>query len=439
MGRCRGLNNISIKLLVKKGSDGQCVLKHLKLLDVLGTDVGLSGIEHVLASIPRITHINCAGGVLPAALKLLRCGSVAPPFHLEKLDAKNVTSLFRSEEKPTGFPLDMSAFANVKILAITLEYRKELELLKGFNSLRDLDKLMLQLYFFPDYRPPKSLDDESDGKMKVIPFEPHVSGLIQNFGGSLKKLHLQTVSQVSFLTVGQSCPNLHHLFVSFCNVKLETNVSDLQKCFQHVEWLSLQQRRHGSRPKGTSATEYEDFLLCLLSPMHRLKKKLDMDGIKLGNRFLLNLISRNPLTHLERVCPFSRAGRVDWGLTMTNRDLLMLLADRPRLHQFLIRANHEIRRQCKARGWDIQFLPACLNVYWHWHGWPGHASAKWSLRTRVGCVAGHPGTQQSTGHCVAGHPGTQRSTVHCVTGTRIHSIVLFLFKFSLKCVCQWFD
>ena len=186
VGRCRGLNNISIKLLVKKGSDGQCVLKHLKLLDVLGTDVGLSDIEHVLASIPRITHINCAGRVLPAALKLLRCGSVAPPFHLEKLDAKNVTSLFRSEEKPTGFPLDMSAFANVKILAITLEYRKELELLKGFDSLRDLDKLMLQLYFFPDYRRPKSLDDESDGKMKVIPFEPHVSGLIKNLVAAWK-------------------------------------------------------------------------------------------------------------------------------------------------------------------------------------------------------------------------------------------------------------
>ena len=439
---CRGVNDISIKLLVKKGSDGQCILKHLKEIDVLETDVGLSGIEHVLTSIPTITHINCGGRVLPVALKLLRRGSVAPPFHLKKLDAKYLASLFCSEENPTGFPLDMSAFANVKILAITLEYRKELELLKCFYSLQNLDKLTLQLYYFY-YSPPESLDDDSDGKMKVIPFEPHLSGLIQNIGGSLKELCLETASQISFLTIGQSCPNLHRLDVSFRYVKPEMNVSDRQNCFQHVEYLSLRQRRHGSRPEGISAAEYEDFFLGLLSPMHKLNN-LYMECIKLGNRFLLNLTSRNPLTHLEYLWP---CGCVDWGLGMTNSDLLMFIADRPRLYQFGIKVGNGLRQQCKARGWDIQFHPKVLSVYWP--GWPGHASAKWSLHTRVGhCVARHPDTQRPTGHslrgrtpgyttsnrpltawtdtrihnvqqathCVAGHPDTQRPTGHSLRG-----------------------
>ena len=344
---CRGVNNISIKLLIKKGSDGQCVLKHLKVLDVLWTNVGVSGVEHVLTSIPTITDINCGGGVFTAALKLLGRGSVAPPLHLEKLDAKYLASLFHSEENPTGSPLDMSAFANLKYITITVEYRKELELLKAFYSLQNLDKLCLQIYHFPGclYGPPKSLDDESDGKMKVIPFEPHVSGLIQNIGGNLNELNLDIASQVSFLTIGQSCPNLRRLSVYFRNVKSEMRVSDLQGCFRQVEYVSLRQHRQGTRPEGTSATGYEEFFLGLLSPMHRLKH-LSIKGIKMGNRFLFNLISRNPLTQLEYL-----AG--DFGIT--DSDILLFLEDCPRLHRFMIKVDDELKQQCKVRGWDIEF------------------------------------------------------------------------------------
>ena len=140
LGCVSGVNDDTLKLLIKKGPDGQCVLRHLKVLDLESTGVWDFGIQYALTSIPTIAHLNHYR-MLPAALELLHRGSVITPFQLEKLDVRDMNVLFCIDQNCAGYPLDMSAFSKVKDIAIVLEYHKELELLKGFYPLLKLDKL----------------------------------------------------------------------------------------------------------------------------------------------------------------------------------------------------------------------------------------------------------------------------------------------------------
>ena len=357
LGCVSGVNDDTLKLLIKKGPDGQCVLRHLKVLDLESTGVWDFGIQYALTSIPTIAHLNHYR-MLPAALELLHRGSVITPFQLEKLDVRDMNVLFCIDQNCAGYPLDMSAFSKVKDIAIVLEYHKELELLKGFYPLLTLDKLHLKIPFYSGtaWKLSRRPSDESYKTINVIPFEPHVSGLIQNVGSSLKQLELYIVSQVSFLTIGQLCPNLRHLTVSFLCVKPEVAVSDLQSCFQHVEYTSL--RRCGLCEYGdASPKEYGEIFLALLSPMHKIKC-LTMHDISLGKRFLFDLISRNRLSCLEVLSLFGNSS------FMTNSDMLLFFEDCPRLWRFITDVDGGLELQCKARGWDIECPIEFVN-YWH--------------------------------------------------------------------------
>ena len=284
------VNDDTIKLLIRKGLDGECMLKHLKVLDVRCTNISHRGVRHILECIPTITHLY-HHEVAPVALQLLQCGALTPPLHLECLEIQSLDQLIYDMEHTTKHPLDFSVFSNVKSLDILLEHT-ECEQLKVFHPIKNLCKLKIS----PKTQPSnQSTWDFSSLPLPSLAFDPLVSTLIEIVGGNLYELWLEDVTLVSFLTIGKSCPTLRGLHIDFQSVQSKERPIGLQNYFQNIEELDLCQISF-----DMIHPETEQIILGLISPMRKIKS-LELSDIKLSNTFLLSLLPSNPLNDVEMI------------------------------------------------------------------------------------------------------------------------------------------
>ena len=286
----QSVNDDTIKLLIRKGLDGECVLKHLKVLNVRYTNISHRGVRHILECIPTITHLYHPE-VIPVALQLLQCGALTPPLHLECLEIESLDELIYAMEHTTKHPLDFSVFSNVKSLDILLEHTA-CEQLKVFHPIKNLCKLTIS----PKTQPSDpSTWDFSSLPLPSLAFDPLVSTLIEIVGGNLYELWLEDATYISFSTIGKSCPTLRGLHIYFRSVRSKERPIGLQNYFQNVEELDLCQISF-----DLIHPETEQIILGLISPMHKLKS-LELCDIGLSNTFLWSLLSSNPLNDVEMI------------------------------------------------------------------------------------------------------------------------------------------
>ena len=279
---CGSVNNRTIKLLTRKGIDGDCVLTHLRVLDVRNTAISHKGVRHILECIPTITHLYHSE-VIPVALQLLQCGSLTPPLHLECLEIEGLDDLICATEHTIKHPLDFSLFSNVRSVDIILKHT-ECEQLKVFHPIKNLSKLKIRPKTQRSRRPPP------------VAFDPWVSTLIEIAGCNLYELWLEGVTHLSFLAIGNSCPTLRCLHIDFQSVRSKERPIGLQNYFQNVEEICLSQ----DISFDMIHPEIEQIILGLISPMHKIKS-LELSNIKLSNTFLLSLLSSNPLNDVEMI------------------------------------------------------------------------------------------------------------------------------------------
>ena len=348
---CKGFDDDTVKVLIKEDSAGQCSLRHLKVLDVRDTSVSHCGVQHILECIPTITHLYHPH-VIPVALKLLKCGTLTAPLHLKTLEIRGLEALIFAVEQTEDVSLDLSAFPNVTDLVIYLIDAAELKKVGVFHPLKKLTKLNIREAAIDNGFP--FFYEFSNGYFEAterFPFEP-LLGLLQNVGSSLYELHLGNVSAISFLAIGQSCPNLGILNANFLYIKAESNVADLQLCFQKVRSLELVQC--DLEPPNMICCESDKLFLGLLSPMHRLQY-LKLSGIELGNRFLLNVLLKNPLADLEVLELYISCG-------MKSAEMLLFIESCAKLRKieigpgFSYTTQHSkiFQKVIKDHGWDVE-------------------------------------------------------------------------------------
>ena len=320
----------------------------------LGYTVGPCGVQHILECIPTITHLYHPQ-VIPVALKRLKCGTLTAPLDQKTLEIRGLDELIVAMEKTADVSLDLSAFSNVTDLVIYLKDATECKHLGVFYPLEKLTKLNIRntrrfagVKIFSE-----SVDSYMGVAMETFPFE-YISELLQNVGGSLHELRLENVSDISFLTIGQSCPNLGILSANFSSIKAESNVADLQLCFQKVQSLDLLQHNQGA--SNMTCCESDKLFLGLLSPMHSLQF-LKLSGIWMGNRFLLNVLLKNPLGHLE-------VAKLYIGCGMNSGEMLLFIEGCAKLRKIeigpgLANSIEEpkiFQNQIKDHGWDVDCL-----------------------------------------------------------------------------------
>ena len=98
--------------------------------------------------------------------------------------------------------------------------------------------------------------------------------------------------------------------------------------------------------------EIKQIILDLIAPMHKLKS-LELSDIKLGNTFLFDILSRNPLSAIEIIAITA------CGIYMINDDILSFIGQCEKLRRLSItescaRTDPELIREVAYRGWDIE-------------------------------------------------------------------------------------
>ena len=104
LANCFSVDDDTIKVLIKKDEDGQCVLKHLKVIDVRNTRISHEGVQHILECIPTITHLYHPN-VTPVALQLIEHDRLTPPLYLEYLEVIPLSALSYSVGDPNNIPI----------------------------------------------------------------------------------------------------------------------------------------------------------------------------------------------------------------------------------------------------------------------------------------------------------------------------------------------
>ena len=345
---CTCVNDDTITLLIKNGHDGQCVLKNLKVIDVRNTNLKQRGVQHILECIPTITHLYHPK-VIPVALQLLQWRCLTPPLHLQWLQIDGLCELINSVEHTANVPLEFSAFANVTSVGIFLTNSTEIEQLKVFHQLKNLRKLNIRTWLSESFV-----------------FEPCISTLIQNTGSNLHTLLLENVSQISFSTIGKSCPNLRCLTAHFWSVQADVYFAGRQSYFKNVETLCLHQEvpLDGTLPPEIVIhPQIKKIILGLILPMHRLKS-LELANIRMDDTFLFSLLSVNPLTLIETIV-------LSECIYMMNDDILSFIGQCAKLRKLSIGyynrndlyAISQLTEEVANRGWDIELSLDSYNLH----------------------------------------------------------------------------
>ena len=353
----------TIKVLIKKDEDGQCLLKHLKVIDVRNTRISSDGVRHVLDCIPTITHLYYPN-VPPAALQLLRHGRLTHPLYLEYLEVINPSGLLYYMRETNSIPLLLSAFLNVKSIVIILSCLSDAEDLTVFHSLKSLRKLKIRTdpeHSFLCRTIPASILFTPNIKTKHVVFKPWISTFIQITGSNLCELWLEDITYFSFSTVGKTCPNLHCFRVHFWSVQSDECPTDLQSYFRNVETLCLLQ----GVSSNMTHPETEQIILSLIEPMDKLKS-LELSDIKMSETFLFSLLSRNSLAVIETI------DLAACDIQMMNDDIVSFIGQCAKLKKLSIRhstlydrlhelippdaTDPELIAELAYRGWDVELL-----------------------------------------------------------------------------------
>ena len=340
---CKCVTDDTITILIKKGHDGQCMLQHIKVLDVRGTGISQRGVRYILECIPTIMQLHHPE-VIPVALQLLQCGSLTPPLHLEGLSIVSLDEVINSVEHMDNISLDFSAFS--KVWTLVLKRYTKAEHLEVFHPLKNLCRLTI--WTQPSFEPHI--------------FEPHISTLIQNTGDNLHVLRIGNVRSISFSTIGKACPNLRSFRADYWSVQSECP-TNFQNYFQNVETLCLlcmekkdELQMEEFIPQINPETE--QIMLGLISPMKKLQS-LMMSNVEMSSTFLFSLLSRNPLIHIEMI------ELIACGVDMIYDDILSFIGECEELRKLSVGyfsesdsdpyyVDSEFNEEFACLGWDVE-------------------------------------------------------------------------------------
>ena len=328
--RCSGLRKLILRngrnvlddtMIALFGGTHCACLNELKVLDVRGTLVGTRGVECILQNAQSLTHFYHSNMYLVVAVahRLVSRNIISSPLSLQYLCIDCVSSLNKSVECMANVPLDFSMFSKTTHFAIDLENVEENKILAAMAQFRKLTKFALNEI---DYDDPHC--EPSD--LHVSPFEPYISSFIENIGPQLTELFLSAVDEISFLMIGQCCPNLLSLTADFITTKREANYSGFRDIFKTIETMDLSQQ---GAPKTSVA-----HLIALLSPMYNLRT-LKLNNLSLNESFFEMLIRCNPLPYLEVL-------EVSSCCTMTGEALVRFIASCPNLKDLTFYLPHGV-------------------------------------------------------------------------------------------------
>ena len=361
----QSVNNDTIKIIITKGNDGQCVLNYIKVLDVGGMNISNAGLQHILECISSISHLY-HHKVIPAALQLLQRGSLTAPLHLECFEISGLRGLFSSVEHISNTSFDLSAFVNVTSVVIVLGISQklsnqksstQLEVFANWKSGQTQKKTFI--YWTP---PPREVINPNIGRYptRSVLFSPWVSTLIQITGGNLYELWLEDVLYISFTTIGKTCQNLRCLCVHFWCVQSDAHPTALQRYFENIEILCLLREVFSN----TMLPSIEQIIIGLIAPMHKFKA-LELSDIKMNDTFLFNLLSSNPPSVIEVIVLAA------CGIHMMNYDIVSFIGQCAKLRKLSINfaslyadsyssdmsgLDPELTKELSDRGWDVERL-----------------------------------------------------------------------------------